>query len=167
MLTDTANEKVLKRQSLRNNEYYGMQETFDKLYKDSQSNKKFKNLYELIVDRENILLAYRNIKKNKGSFTKGVNESTITTVGEQEPEKLVSYVRKRLETLFHIKLEEKKYQKLMAELDRWEYRQSKTELYINVLSKFLNQYVKRNFIITVMGLDQIEVHFTHIQGQLH
>ncbi|MNH36342.1 hypothetical protein D3C79_971220 [compost metagenome] len=54
-----------------------MQETFDKLYKDSQSNKKFKNLYELIVDRENILLAYRNIKKNKGSFTKGVNESTI------------------------------------------------------------------------------------------
>ena len=36
VLTDTANEKVLKRQSLRNNEYYGMQETFDKLYKDSQ-----------------------------------------------------------------------------------------------------------------------------------
>lgn len=76
-------------------------------------------------------------------------------------------LEKDCKTLFHIKLEEKKYQKLMAELDRWEYRQSKTELYINVLSKFLNQYVKRNFIITVMGLDQIEVHFTHIQGQLH
>lgn len=70
VLTDTANEKVLKQQSLRNNEYYGMQETFDKLYKDSQNNKKFKNLYELIVDRENILLAYRNIKKIKGHSLK-------------------------------------------------------------------------------------------------
>lgn len=29
-------------------------------------NKRFKNLYELIISRENILLAYRNIKKNKG-----------------------------------------------------------------------------------------------------
>lgn len=97
VLTDTANEKVLKRQALRNNEYYGMQQTFDKLYKESQNNKKFKKLYELIVDRENILLAYRNIKKNKGSFTKGVNESTIVTIDEKEPEKLVHYVRKRLE----------------------------------------------------------------------
>ncbi|MEG0471811.1 MAG: hypothetical protein RR588_05710 [Solibacillus sp.] len=51
-MTDTANEKVLKRQALRNNEYYGMQPTFDRLYKDSQNNKKFKKLYELIVDRE-------------------------------------------------------------------------------------------------------------------
>lgn len=167
MLTDTANEKVLKRQSLRNNEYYGMQETFDKLYKDSQSNKKFKNLYELIVDRENILLAYRNIKKNKGSFTKGVNESTITTVGEQEPEKLVSYVRKRLENFIPHKIRRKEIPKANGGVRPLGIPTMKTELYINVLSKFLNQYVKRNFIITVMGLDQIEVHFTHIQGQLH
>src|SRR5690606_16880368 len=107
VLTDTANDKVLKRQSLRNNEYYGMQETFDKLYKDSQNNKKFKNLYELIVNRENILLAYRNIKKNKGSFTKGVNESTIITLGEQHPEKLVMYVRKRLENFIPHKIRRK------------------------------------------------------------
>lgn len=111
VLTDTANEKVLKRQSLRNNEYYGMQKTFDKLYKDSKNNKKFKNLYELIVDRENILLAYRNIKKNKGSFTKGVNESTIITVGEQEPEKLVKYVRKRLENFIPHKIRRKEIPK--------------------------------------------------------
>lgn len=65
VLTDTANEKVLKRQSLRNNEYYGMQQTFDKLYKDSQSNKKFKKLYELIVDRENILQHIETLRKIK------------------------------------------------------------------------------------------------------
>jgi len=111
VLTDTANEKVLKRQSLRNNEYYGMQETFDMLYKDSQNNKKFKNLYELIVNRENILLAYRNIKKNKGSFTKGINESTIITLGEQEPEKLVKYVRKRLENFIPHKIRRKEIPK--------------------------------------------------------
>jgi len=111
VLTDTANKKVLKRQSLRNNEYYGMQQTFDQLYKESQSNKKFKNLYELIVNRENILLAYRNIKKNKGSFTKGINESTIITIGEKEPEKLVNYVRKRLENFTPHKIRRKEIPK--------------------------------------------------------
>lgn len=111
VLTDTANEKVLKRQSLRNNEYYGMQETFDKLYKDSQNNKKFKNLYELIVDRENILLAYRNIKKNKGSLTRGINNSTIMTIGEQQPEKFVEYVRRRLENFIPHKIRRKEIPK--------------------------------------------------------
>ncbi|MFK5710833.1 group II intron reverse transcriptase/maturase, partial [Lysinibacillus boronitolerans] len=89
VLTETANKKVLKRQSLRNNEYYDMQQTLDDLYKASQMNKRFKNLYELIIRRENILLAYRNIKKNKGSLTKGSNESTIITIGEKDPNALI------------------------------------------------------------------------------
>lgn len=33
---------------------------------------------ELITTRENILLAYRNIKKNKGSMTKGTDARDIT-----------------------------------------------------------------------------------------
>lgn len=110
-LTETANTKPLKRQSLRNNEYYNMQNTFDKLYKESQQNKHFKNLYELIINRENILLAYRNIKKNKGSFTKGINESTIITVGEKDPNFLVEYVRKRLENFTPHKIRRKEIPK--------------------------------------------------------
>lgn len=110
-LTETANIKPLKRQSLRNNEYYNMQNTFDKLYKESQQNKHFKNLYELIINRENILLAYRNIKKNKGSLTKGINESTIITVGEKDPNFLVEYVRKRLENFTPHKIRRKEIPK--------------------------------------------------------
>ena len=49
------------------------QEMFDKLYAESKANKKFKNLMPLIVSEENIKLAYRNIRKNKGSKTSGVN----------------------------------------------------------------------------------------------
>ncbi|AHZ54765.1 group II intron-encoded protein LtrA (plasmid) [Bacillus thuringiensis serovar kurstaki str. YBT-1520] len=48
-------------------EYYNMQETFDRLYEESQGNKSFHGLYELITSENNILLAYRTIKSNKGS----------------------------------------------------------------------------------------------------
>lgn len=64
--------KNLKRQKLRNNEYYDMQGTFDDLYAKSLKNQVFKNLIEIIVADENIKLAYRNIKKNAGSKTAGV-----------------------------------------------------------------------------------------------
>lgn len=86
-----------KKQNLRNNEYYSTQEMFDELYQKSKKNNRFKNLMELIASEENILLAYRNIKKNKGSKTKGTNSSTIVNIGESEPYKLISYVRKRLD----------------------------------------------------------------------
>ena len=64
-------KKVLKRQILRNIEYYGLQEVFDELYQKSLENRKFKNLMELILMEENIKLAYRNMKKNDGSTTQG------------------------------------------------------------------------------------------------
>ena len=60
-----------KKQSLRNNEYYNTQEIFDDLYEKSQHGEVFTHLMELITSEQNILLAYRAIKKNKGSKTKG------------------------------------------------------------------------------------------------
>ena len=42
---------------LRHNEYYNMQETFDKLYAESKQGKVFENLMELISRPENIKLA--------------------------------------------------------------------------------------------------------------
>ena len=59
------NQKFKKKKHLRNNEYYNLQNEFDKLYEQSKNGKKFKNLLELIESEENIQLAYRNIKKNK------------------------------------------------------------------------------------------------------
>ena len=85
-----------KKQTLRNNEYYSTQKLFDDLYERSQRGEIFTHLMELISSDQNILLAYRSIKKNKGSKTKGVNSATIIEMGEKHPEELISYVRQRL-----------------------------------------------------------------------
>ena len=73
-----------------------MQETFDTLYKQSESGSTFKHLYEIIISEENIKLAYRNIKANKGSKTKGINDSTILNIKEQDMDKIINYVKGRL-----------------------------------------------------------------------
>lgn len=51
---------------LRHAEYYGMQKVFDDLYARSKNGEIFTNLTDIILQRENILLAYRNIKTNTG-----------------------------------------------------------------------------------------------------
>ena len=51
---------------------------------------------EIITSKENVELAYRNIKKNKGSLTKGVNETTINDLGNEFNDDIVEYIRKRL-----------------------------------------------------------------------
>ncbi len=92
----TLTKKLKKKQKLRNNEYYDIQQDFDMLYTKSKNGNKFKDLLTLICDERNILLAYRNIKKNKGSKTKGVNSSTIIDLGENNTDDLIKYVRNRL-----------------------------------------------------------------------
>lgn len=59
--------------SEKNTYRYGLQESFCLLYEDSKKNKNFKRLMKHIVSEENIVLAYRNICKNKGSFTAGAD----------------------------------------------------------------------------------------------
>ena len=89
-------ERKLKKQKLRNNEYYGTQEIFDDLYAQSQSGHTFQDLLKVIESENNILLAYRNIKKNKGSKTRGTNATNIIDIGKMGNSEIVSYVRKRL-----------------------------------------------------------------------
>ncbi|MGP7818459.1 group II intron reverse transcriptase/maturase [Niallia sp. 01092] len=89
-------EKALKKGSLRFNEYYDIQSVYDNLYKDSQQGKDFKGIMEIITSRENILVAYRKIKSNKGSLTAGCNKKTIKDLTKFNPEEIVEYVRKRL-----------------------------------------------------------------------
>lgn len=88
--------KVLKRQKLRNNEYYNMQEVFDRLYQMSLENREFRNLTEIITSEENIRLAYRNLKKNTGSKTAGTDRKTIAYLKSLSDEQLIKLVRNKL-----------------------------------------------------------------------
>jgi RNA-directed DNA polymerase len=77
-------------------EYYNMQETFDELYKESQTGKSFTGLYEMIVSENNILLAYRTIKGNKGSKTAGVDSFKIGHYKSMTKENFLALVRNQL-----------------------------------------------------------------------
>lgn len=90
-------KKPLKKQKIRNAEYYDMQTAFDKLYADSVSGRQFRNLVELIQRPENIMLAYRNLRKNSGSKTAGVDKKTISDLNKWSDKKLVNYVQRKLD----------------------------------------------------------------------
>lgn len=90
-------KKPLKKQKIRNAEYYDMQTAFDKLYADSVSGRKFRNLVELIQRPENIMLAYRNLRKNSGSKTAGVDKKTISDLNKWSDKKLVNHVQRKLD----------------------------------------------------------------------
>ena len=86
-------KKPKKVNNLRYAEYYDMQDTFDGLFAKSKDGEVFDNLFELIFSRDNILLAYRNIKGNGGSVTPGTDGLTIRAVEKYTPEALVQKVR--------------------------------------------------------------------------
>ncbi len=73
----TDNIENLKNNNLRYVEYYGMTAALDELYEKSKNSKKIRSLIPLICSTENILLAYRSIKRNSGSMTPGKAKLTI------------------------------------------------------------------------------------------
>ena len=75
---------VTKITQLRNNEYYCMQEVFDFLYKKSKEKYEFHDLIRFISDDNNIRLAYRNIKTNKGSKTNGLSGKNISFIANMK-----------------------------------------------------------------------------------
>lgn len=81
---------------LRHAEYYGQQEILDELYKKSKEGKTFSRLMELVTSDENIKLAYRNIKGNRGSNTPGTDKITIKEIEKLEVSKFCHEVRRRL-----------------------------------------------------------------------
>ena len=90
-------EKLLSIESLRHSEYYGMQEVFDDLYAKSSERVPFSELMDIVLNRENILLAYRNIKTNSGSMTPGTDKLTIKDIGCLTPDEVVE----RVQTIVH------------------------------------------------------------------
>ena len=77
-----------------------MQDIFDKLYEQSKNGKKFTKLVELIKNENNILLAYRNIKKNKGSGTPGTDGLNIDYVEEMGVENYIKHIQGKLDNYF-------------------------------------------------------------------
>ena len=92
-MTKENKKKLLSEESLRHNEYYGMQDVFDELYAQSKNGKVFEDLMPKILSRENILLAYRNIKANTGSKTAGTDNLTIGDIGRLPPDEVVAKIQ--------------------------------------------------------------------------
>ena len=92
----TVDTNLKKKQKLRNNEYYDMQNVFDKLHGEACNNKAFTHLMPIISCENNILLAYRNIKNNRGSTTKGTDGRTIKYYKGWSEEKFVKYFQGKL-----------------------------------------------------------------------
>lgn len=89
-------KKTPKQKKLRHAEYYDLTDTFDRLYAESKNGKVFTKLYDLIISEENILLAYRNIKRNKGSNTAGVDKKTIKDLETIPKDKFVELAKRKM-----------------------------------------------------------------------
>ena len=86
---------MTKKNKLRHSEYYDLQDCFDKLYTKSKQGDVFTNLMEIISSGENIRLAYRNIKRNSGSQTSGVDRLNIKDIEKLSAEKLVEIIQRK------------------------------------------------------------------------
>lgn len=95
MLTSEQQTQKPKRSKIRYTEYYDLQSTFDRLYADSLKGKAFHNLISLMASEENIKLAYRTIRGNKGSGTPGVDKRTMKHLASMEEEKFVRLIQKQ------------------------------------------------------------------------
>jgi hypothetical protein len=89
--------KPLKKQKIRNSEYYDMQSAFDNLYADSVKGINFTSLVEMMKSPENIKLAHRNMRKNSGSKTAGVDNKTISDLNKWNEEELIQHVRRKFD----------------------------------------------------------------------
>ncbi|PLR70473.1 group II intron reverse transcriptase/maturase [Bacillus sp. UMB0728] len=81
---------------VRYKQYYEFGEIQKVLYESSKTGENFKDLLEIILSDENIMLAYRNIKANSGSKTKGSDGFSIINLAEKDKETFLSNIRKTL-----------------------------------------------------------------------
>ncbi len=74
-----------------------MQSIFDELYAKSNAGYKFRDLMKYITNEQNILLAYRSIKRNHGSNTVGTDKITIEHYKKWDTDKMVRYFQMKLQ----------------------------------------------------------------------
>ena len=89
-------DKITKVTELRNNEYYFEQELLDFLYKRSEQGYYFYNLIDRIITENNIRLAYRNIKTNKGSKTNGLSGKNMSYIASMKLKAYIKLIKKSI-----------------------------------------------------------------------
>ena len=149
-MTMKKKKQLLCEDNLRHNEYYGMQNTIDNLYQASLNGEVFTDLMSVILQRENILLAYRNIKKNTGSKTSGTDNLTIEDIGRCSPDEVVEKVR------FIINGSEHGYRPKPVrrkEIPK-PYRVYGIDLFNNVSNRYWNLFVRLSSAKTAMDSDR-------------
>lgn len=89
-----------RRQTIMKNKnyqlYYKMQDVLDGLYTKSKNGQNLNQLMKIVTSRDNILLAYRNLKGNNGSGTPGIDGKTINDYKELTEDQLVSEIQDAL-----------------------------------------------------------------------
>lgn len=155
--TMSNNQKHLKKAKLRHAEYYDMQSVQDALYAQSRQGKKFDNLMELITSEENIIMAYRNLKKNHGSRTAGTDRRTIKDLSHLGHDTLIRLVRRKFDYYRPSRSEGWRFQRTTGKPVPSEYLQSLTDWYNNAFSRFWNLSAKPNSSTEAMDSDQTEV----------
>ena len=151
---------MLKKTKLRYNEYYDMQRVYDSLYSASKNGNNFYKLLEIIGSEENIRLAYRNLKSNKGSNTKGTDGKTIDDIKELTDETVINTVREMLADY------KPKSVRRVTRKDHWVFRVYGTDWFSSAYCRSLNQSVNLSFTTIHMVLDQTETHITQLVEQL-
>ena len=73
-----------------------MTDTFTDLHQRAKNKETFHLLYDIITSRNNILLAYRKIKSNKGSKTPGTDGKTIVDIEKRSENELVEDIQRKL-----------------------------------------------------------------------
>lgn len=73
-----------------------MTDTFTDLHERAKNKESFHSLYDIITSRNNILLAYRTIKSNKGSKTPGTDGKTIVDIEKQSENELIEEIQIKL-----------------------------------------------------------------------
>ena len=154
-MTNKQQKKLLCVDDLRHAEYYQMQDTFDNLYSKSRNGEIFQNLMPLILSRENILLAYRNIKSNGGSKTRGTDKVVIDGIGRLSAEEYVAKLRYIVAGSKHgyrpKAVRRKEIPNRTANEDHSAFPVCGIDWFNSVSSKSWSRYVKRNSVKTVMG----------------
>lgn len=91
----TIETKIVSK-SDKNLDRYSLRHALVTLYEQSQQGKEFKHLMKMIVAEDNIIMAYRNICKNSGSLTPGVDGKTIKDIQKHPIEDVVRKVQDKL-----------------------------------------------------------------------
>lgn len=146
--------KEKKTKKIRNSEYYDMEKIFDDLYAQGKTDKVFNHLMEIIESEENIKLAYRNIKRNSGSSTAGVDHRTIDNLAKLSEEEYVRLIRKQFSNYHPRPVRRVEIEKTMERNDRLVFRLLLTVWYSNVSCRSWSLSVRRNSVKTQMVFAQ-------------